>query len=187
MEVRERFTPSEPLRDALKDKLAASLSADDKARFQAGLFFYSYRRRVQDHADYFVRSRVHGGDVYNANAAFKQLPPTYHVQLGTSELDTDAPKPHLIFRAAPMPENDFPLEKLNAILSSVRSVEQEPIKATLGKHFFVELDRELLGDELEERVRALQALMLARQGGHSMYITPDRIIARATVMHRKVA
>lgn len=74
VEVRETFTPSERLRDALADYLDPVLDQRTRESLQATFLFKSWRRRVIERQKYYLEEHDRAGAVHDASLRFAALP-----------------------------------------------------------------------------------------------------------------
>ena len=174
VEVRETFTPSERLRDAIVDFLDPSLDNQVKESLRATFLFRSWRRRVMDKERYF---RERNGTLHEAPLQFGALPHDNILLNGATGFDSKAGR--IIVRSRP---SKVVLEAYN-ILNSIPTVEEERVDIGESTVFYMDIAQKSLAspNEIELAKYALHTMTIHPATKNSYYLTPDQIVVRDTM------
>ena len=182
VEVRETFTPSERLRDALMDFLDPNLDEDTKESLRAAFLFKSWRRRVMER-DHYLQER--DGRVSIAAARFALLA-SHHILLnGEVALDNKHPTNRLTVRARP---NNEAVVRASDILNRVPSSEyqHETTVEIIDRRslFYLDIAKNSQMAPLNDIVDAidkLRGMVVHPAIGRNYSLTPKDLIVRDTM------
>jgi hypothetical protein len=194
IEVRETFTPSEPLRDVLAGLLDPNLSPDQHTSLRASFLFKSYRRRLIDLTKYYhkVTPRFDSEErpveiahiVRDAAVDFRKLS-LLRIGLANPLLQYTPPensKERIIFVAK---EDQSSVESINNVLSGIPTIEQEKPMIIGGNLFYIEVAKNALLHDITSGVYSMGELLGNEQNPNKYSIEPVELVKRSTTLLKR--
>ncbi len=182
IEVRETFTPSERLRDALVDFLDPNLDIETKESLRAAFLFKSWRRRVME-KDHYLQER--NGRVSIAAARFALLA-SHHILLnGEVAVDNKRMVSRLTVRARP---NSEVVVRASDILNRVPSskYQYETAEEVIDQRSLFYLDiannnQMASPNDVVDAIDKLRAMVVHPAVARNYNLTPKELIVRDTM------
>lgn len=182
VEVRETFTPSERLRDALVDFLDPNLNNETKESLRAAFLFKSWRRRVMER-DHYLQER--DGRVSIAAARFVLLASHQILLNGEVAFDNKHITNRLTVRARP---NNEAVVRASDILDRVPSSEYqyETAEEIIDQRslFYLDIaknDQMAQPNDIVDAIDKLRAMVVHPAVGRHYSLTPKDLIVRDTM------
>lgn len=185
IDIRETFIPSEMLRDALVDNLLApDLDKKTVESLRAAFLFKSWRRRAIEKDDYILNERDRDSSLRAASLGFRALVANALRFDGNIGIGPDGLKKRFVFGVFP----DSNLTKVNEVLDGIPTIEDKK-QADIGRGFvYVDIDSESIVNgsfNITEGVAKIHARLVHQAYARHHYITPDRIVAKETILRTK--
>ena len=179
VEVRETFTPSERLRDAMVDFLDPNLDDATKESLRAAFLFKSWRRRVMEKEQYL---RERNGAIHDASLRFGALPPENILLYGAPGFDSRAGR--IIIRSRP----SRLVVQAYDILNSIPTIEAqgESLRETALAHsnlFYTDIAIRSLAsaEHIVVAKHELHMKTIHPATKNAYYLMPDQIVIRDTM------
>lgn len=176
VEVRETFTPSERLRNALVDYLDPALDRRTIESLRATFLFKSWRRRVIERNEYYLHEHDKAGAVHDASLRFAALPRVSIPLTGQVGMVYGENWDRIIVRTQDSPV----VTQAYEILNTIPTAEIESGSPDDKNIFYVEIAKKSLARRADIDVATF---MLRRNAGEAskpsqFFIKPSTIVVR---------
>lgn len=180
MEVRETFTLSEQLRDALVNFLDPELDQKTRESLRAAFLFKSWYRRLLDKDQYNFYERDRNGYVDQATREFADLPDKPILFNGQVDmLDSRIGSVRIVLH----PRQSGLVSVSHNILSAIPSIERLPVGAETDNRLYVEIAKQSLASSVRLSAArfALQQKTINPTETRRYYVEPGQVVVRQVV------